>query len=396
MTESNKNVELSIVIPCLDEAETIEICINKARNFLKENNVSGEVVIGDNGSTDGSIEIAQRNGAHVVYIDEKGYGAALMGAIKGSKGEFIIMGDADDSYDFSNLMPFVLKLREGNDLVMGNRFKGGIEKGAMPFLHKYLGNPVLSFIGRLFFKIKIKDFHCGLRGFRKESIQKLELRTTGMEFASEMIVKASIFKLKITEVPTILSKDGRSRPPHLRTWRDGWRHLKFLLMYSPKWLFFYPGLILFLISTILFVIIGINPIHAKKLTFDLHTLTYCGAGIILSYQILSFSFLSRIYAINQGLIPVEKKFLNLFKFFNLEKGLLLGLFIFILGFIMSLNLFMNWRQEDYGRITDLSASFRTLIPSIVMIIIGIQTIFLSFLSSIIGTIQKIKFLDEVN
>ena len=396
MTESSKNVELSIVIPCLNEAETIEVCINKALNFLKENNVSGEVVIGDNGSTDGSIEIAQRNGAHVVHIDEKGYGAALMGAIKASKGEFIIMGDADDSYDFSNLMPFVLKLREGNDLVMGNRFKGGIEKGAMPFLHKYLGNPVLSFIGRLFFKIKIRDFHCGLRGFRNESIQKLELRTTGMEFASEMIVKASIFKLKITEVPTILSKDGRSRPPHLRTWRDGWRHLKFLLMYSPKWLFLYPGLILLLISTLLFVMISINPIHANKLTFDLHTLTYCGAGIILSYQILSFSFLSRIYAINQGLIPVEKKFLNLFKFFNLEKGLLLGLFVSLIGFLQSLNLFMDWRQEDYGRITDLSASFRTLIPSIVMIIIGIQTIFLSFLSSIIGTIQKIKYLEEVN
>ncbi|MDO6603727.1 glycosyltransferase family 2 protein [Arenibacter palladensis] len=396
MTESNKNVELSIVIPCLNEAETIEVCINKALNFLKENNVSGEVVIGDNGSTDGSIEIAQRNGAQVVHIDEKGYGAALMGAIKASKGEFIIMGDADDSYDFSELMPFVLKLREGNDLVMGNRFKGGIEKGAMPFLHKYLGNPVLSFIGRLFFKIKIRDFHCGLRGFRNESIQKLELRTTGMEFASEMIVKASIFKLKITEVPTILSKDGRSRPPHLRTWRDGWRHLKFLLMYSPKWLFLYPGLILLLISTLLFVMISINPIHANKLTFDLHTLTYCGAGIILSYQILSFSFLSRIYAINQGLIPVEKKFLNLFKFFNLEKGLLAGLFIFLIGFLQSLNLFMDWRQEGYGRINDLSASFRTLIPSIVMIIIGIQTIFLSFLSSIIGTIQKIKYLEEEN
>jgi len=394
MVEQKKNIELSIVIPCLNEAETIELCINKANNFFLENQVSGEVVVGDNGSTDGSIEISERNGAQVVHIPKRGYGAALMGAIEASNGEFVIMGDADDSYDFSNLMPFVLKLREGYDLVMGNRFKGGIEKGAMPFLHKYLGNPVLSFIGRLFFKIKIGDFHCGLRGFRNESIQKLELRTTGMEFASEMVVKASIFKLKITEVPTVLSKDGRSRPPHLRTWRDGWRHLKFLLMYSPKWLFFYPGLFLFLISTFLFVIIGINPLQTQKLTFDLHTLTYCGAGIILSYQILSFSFLSRIYAINQGLIPIKKKFLNLFKFFNLEKGLLLGLFIFIVGFLLSLNLFMNWRQDDYGRITDLSASFRILIPSIVMMIIGIQTIFLSFLSSIIGTIQNVKFLDE--
>lgn len=394
MIDQKNNIELSIVIPCLDEAETIEICIKKAKKFLLTNNISGEIVVGDNGSKDGSIELIKKNGARLVHINKKGYGAALMGAIEASRGKFIIMGDADDSYDFSNLMPYILKLREGYDLVMGNRFKGGIKKGAMPFLHKYLGNPVLSFIGRLFFKIKIRDFHCGLRGFRKDSIKKLELRTTGMEFASEMVVKSSIFKLKITEVPTILSKDGRSRPPHLRTWRDGWRHLKFLLMYSPKWLFFYPGMFFFLLSTLFFIIISINPIHAKELTFDLHTLTYCGAGIILSYQILSFSFLSRIYAINQGLIPVEKKFLNIFNFFNLEKGLLAGIFIFILGFLSSLNLFMDWRQEGYGNINDLNVSFRVLIPSVVMIIVGIQTIFLSFLSSIIGTIQNIKFLDE--
>ncbi|SEE50535.1 Glycosyltransferase involved in cell wall bisynthesis [Tenacibaculum sp. MAR_2010_89] len=394
MIDQKNNIELSIVIPCLDEAETIEICIKKAKKFLLTNNISGEIVVGDNGSKDGSIELIKKNGARLVHINKKGYGAALMGAIEAARGKFIIMGDADDSYDFSNLMPYILKLREGYDLVMGNRFKGGIKKGAMPFLHKYLGNPVLSFIGRLFFKIKIRDFHCGLRGFRKDSIKKLELRTTGMEFASEMVVKSSIFKLKITEVPTILSKDGRSRPPHLRTWRDGWRHLKFLLMYSPKWLFFYPGMFFFLLSTLFFIIISINPIHAKELTFDLHTLTYCGAGIILSYQILSFSFLSRIYAINQGLIPVEKKFLNIFNFFNLEKGLLAGIFIFILGFLSSLNLFMDWRQEGYGNINDLNVSFRVLIPSVVMIIVGIQTIFLSFLSSIIGTIQNIKFLDE--
>lgn len=394
MIKQEDTIELSIIMPCLNEAETLEICINKAQKFLHENKVSGEVVIGDNGSTDGSIEIAQRNGAHVVHIEEKGYGAAIMGAIQASKGKFIIMGDADDSYDFSNLMPYVVKLREGYDLVMGNRFKGGISKGAMPFLHKYLGNPVLSFIGRLFFKIKIKDFHCGLRGFRSESIQRLELRTTGMEFASEMVVMSSIFKFKIAEVPTTLAKDGRSRPPHLRTWRDGWRHLKFLLMYSPKWLFFYPGLVLFISSSLLFIAIGINPIHAKQLTFDVHTLTYCGAGIILSFQLLSFSFLSRIYAINQGLIPVRKKFVDIFKFFNLEKGLLVGFVIFLAGFILSYNFFLSWKHEDYGAITDLSASFRILIPSIVMIIIGIQTIFLSFLLSIIGTIQKIKFLEE--
>lgn len=394
MIDEKTNIELSIVIPCLDEAETIEVCIKKAKHFLLSNNINGEVVVGDNGSKDGSIEIIKKNGAQLIHVNTKGYGAALMGAIKASRGTYIIMGDADDSYDFSDLMPFVIKLREGYDLVMGNRFKGGIKKGAMPFLHKYIGNPVLSFIGRLFFKIKIKDFHCGLRGFRKDSIERLELRTTGMEFASEMIVKASIFKLKITEVPTILSKDGRSRPPHLRTWRDGWRHLKFLLMYSPKWLFFYPGMILLLISIILFIIITINPIQAKELTFDLHTLTYLGAAIILSYQILSFAFLSRVHAINQGLIPVKKNFLNLFRIFNLEKGLLTGLFIFTFGVLLSINLFLDWRQKGYGDINDLHFSFRILIPAVVMLIIGIQTIFLSFLASTIGTVQNIKFLDE--
>lgn len=389
-----QDLELSIIMPCLNEAETLATCINKAKRFLEDNKINGEVVIGDNGSTDGSIEIAQKSGARLEHIKEKGYGAALMGAIAASKGEYIVMGDADDSYDFLNLMPFLEKLREGNELVMGNRFKGGIAKGAMPFLHKYLGNPVLSFIGRLFFKIKINDFHCGLRGFRKDSIQKLELRTSGMEFASEMVVKSSFFNLKMAEVPTKLAKDGRSRPPHLRTWRDGWRHLKFLLMYSPKWLFFFPGLFLLLISSLFFGIISINPIHAKELTFDVHTLTYCGAGIILGFQLMGFSFLSRFYAVNQGLIPVSKRFLEVFNFFNLEKGLIAGIIIFLAGSYLSINFFLDWRKEDYGHITNLSSSFRVLIPSIVMIIIGIQTIFLSFLLSIVGTIQNIKYLKD--
>ncbi|HAV55128.1 MAG TPA: dolichol-P-glucose synthetase, partial [Aequorivita sp.] len=230
------NIELSVVMPCLNEAETLAICIKKAQGFFEREKISGEVIIADNGSTDGSQQIAKSLNATVVNVPQKGYGSALRGGIEAANGKYVIMGDADDSYDFSNLMPYLLKLREGYDLVMGNRFKGGIKPGAMPFLHKYLGNPVLSFIGRLFYKSNIGDFHCGLRGFSKKAYYTMELKTTGMEFASEMIVKASLKNLQITEVPTILSPDGRTRPPHLNTWRDGWRHLRFLVLYSPNWL----------------------------------------------------------------------------------------------------------------------------------------------------------------
>jgi glycosyltransferase involved in cell wall biosynthesis len=390
----NKSMELSIIMPCLNEEDTIGICIQKANKFIEENNLKGEIIIGDNGSTDDSIKIAQNYNAKVVNVKEKGYGAALMGAIKASEGKYIIMGDSDDSYDFYNLMPILSRLREGYELVMGNRFKGGIEKGAMPFLHRYIGNPVLSFIGRLFFNIKIKDFHCGLRGFTKDGIMKLELKTEGMEFASEMVVKSSIFKLKITEVPVSLTKDGRSRPPHLRTWRDGWRHLRFLLMYSPKWLFLYPGLIILIISSCFFGLISIKPINARRIILDVHTLTYCGAAIILSFQLIVFFFLSRVYAINQGLLPISKRFLNIFKYFSLERGLIGGMVLFLIGLALGINLFLSWQQNDFGHINNLSSSFRILIPSVILIIIGIQTIFLSFLYSIIGIIQNIKYLEK--
>ncbi|MFA9215093.1 MAG: glycosyltransferase family 2 protein, partial [Candidatus Methylacidiphilales bacterium] len=255
-------------MPCLNEAETLAICITKANTWLKNNNVKGEVVIGDNGSTDGSQEIAKNLGARVIDIPRKGYGSALMGAIEASYGKYVIMGDSDDSYDFGNLTLFVQELRNGYDLVMGNRFKGGVAKGAMPFLHRYLGNPVLSFIGRLFFGSKAGDFHCGLRGFRQDIVSLLNLQTTGMEFASEMVVKATIFDLKIAEVPTTLSPDGRSRPPHLRTWRDGWRHLRFLLLYSPKWLFLIPGIFLMLLGFIMGIFIIQGPVHLFNMYLD--------------------------------------------------------------------------------------------------------------------------------
>jgi glycosyltransferase involved in cell wall biosynthesis len=253
------SIELSVVMPCLNEAETLATCIKKAQDFLNQNKISGEVIIADNGSTDGSQDIAHSLNARVISVQEKGYGSALRGGIDAAKGKYVMMGDADDSYDFSNMMPYLVKLREGYDLVMGNRFKGGIEKGAMPFLHKYLGNPVLSFLGRLFFKSNIGDFHCGLRGFSKEAYNKMKLKTTGMEFASEMIVSASLKSMKIAEVPTTLSKDGRSRPPHLNTWRDGWRHLRFLVLFSPGWLFLYPSILFCLVGFITSALLITGP-----------------------------------------------------------------------------------------------------------------------------------------
>lgn len=387
-------MELTILMPCLNESETLAICIQKARSFLQRNGIDGEVLIADNGSTDGSKEIAVSEGARVVDVSDKGYGNALIGGINAAKGKYIIMGDADDSYDFVNMEPFVEKLREGFDLVMGNRFKGGIAEGAMPFLHRYLGNPVLSFIGRLFFNIKTGDFHCGLRGFNAERIKKLKLHTPGMEFASEMVVKSSLFKYKMAEVPTTLKKDGRSHPPHLHTWRDGWRHLVFLLMYSPKWLFLIPGLIILILSVIGFGVLSVKMLYLKNIGIDIHTLTYLGFAIILSYQIILFALLSKFYAVNQGLIPVRHQFMKVFKFFTLEKGLVTGLILFFAGLVFSIILFKYWADKDFGNITDFSHTFRLLIPSVILMALGIQTIFSSFILRIIGIIQHVVFLDD--
>jgi glycosyltransferase involved in cell wall biosynthesis len=258
--------ELTILMPCLNEAETIATCAKKASSYLSKSNIRGEILVADNGSTDGSREIAQGLGARVVSICERGYGAAQIGGIGAARGRFVIIGDADDSYDFSRLDGFVAKLREGYDLVMGNRFKGGIEAGAMPPLHRWLGNPVLSFIGRIFFKAELGDFHCGLRGFDRQSIRNLGLRARGMEFASEMVVRCRLARLRMTEVPTTLKKDGRSRRPHLHTWRDGWRHLRFLLIFAPRWLFFYPGLALFMFGIVFSIALlpGVNCLNSAR------------------------------------------------------------------------------------------------------------------------------------
>ena len=323
--------ELSILMPCLNEAETLATCIRKAQKALDDLNVVGEVVIADNGSTDGSPEIAASLGARVIHVAEKGYGSALLGGIRAARGKYIIMGDADDSYDFTRLGPFLDNLRAGYDLVMGNRFKGGIAPQAMPALHRYLGNPVLTGIGRLFFKSSCGDFHCGLRGFSKAAIQRLDLRTTGMEFASETVVKASLHGLRITEVPTTLSIHGRSRPPHLRSWRDGWRHLRFLLLYSPRWLFLYPGLFLMLVGALVSGWLLVGPRVVDGITLDVHTLLYAAVAIIIGYQTVIFAIFTKVFAITEGLLPEDPRLAMMFRHIKLEIGIVAGTLLFVGG-----------------------------------------------------------------
>lgn len=374
-SESIPSLELSIVIPCLNEAETLATCIRKAQWYLKQHNISGEVIIADNGSTDGSQGIATQMKARVVSVKEKGYGSALRGGIAAARGQYAIMGDADDSYDFTKLAPFLNKLREGYDLVMGNRFKGGIKQGAMPPLHRYLGNPVLTWTGRLLFPSPCGDFHCGLRGFRTAAIKDLNLRTTGMEFASEMVVKASLHKMRIAEVPTTLSPDGRSRPPHLRSWRDGWRHLRFLLLYSPRWLFLYPGALLMLIGFVSTLWLLQSP--------RIHTLLYSSAAVIIGFQAVSFAVFTTVFAVSEGLLPEDRLFKRLFRHLNLEVGLIVGSIIFLIGIISSLYAFVVWEQQLFGSLEPVKM-MRVIIPAVTCLALGFQTILSSFFLSVLG------------
>ena len=374
--------ELTILMPCLNEEETIGLCIRKALSFLEQHQIRGEVLIADNGSTDQSRDIARRLGARVVDVEAKGYGSALLGGIRAAKGQYIIMGDSDDSYDFLNLMPFVSKLREGYDLVMGNRFKGGIEKGAMPFLHRYLGNPVLTFIGRLFFRIGISDFHCGLRGFRRDSILAIGLNTPGMEFASEMVVKSALNGLKIAEVPTTLSPDGRSRPPHLNTWRDGWRHLRFLLIYSPRWMFFYPGLLFMVLGSILSIALILNPIYFNTVRLDIHTLLYAAGSVIIGFQLISFYILSKAYGVQAGLLPESTRQRKFEKIFSLERSIGAGILLILAGLGLSIWSYLIWQNADYGDLAP-SHTLRIVIPGLISLILGIQVIFTGFFRSLL-------------
>jgi glycosyltransferase involved in cell wall biosynthesis len=381
-TAAADEVELTILMPCLNEAETLAICIGKAQDFLARSGVHGEVLIADNGSTDGSIEIAEQSGARVVRVVSKGYGAALSGGIAAAKGRYVIMGDADDSYDFGNLAPFVAQLRAGHDLVMGNRFRGGIESGAMPFLHRYLGNPVLSFLGRLFFRIPVGDFHCGLRGFNRRAIESLGLTTTGMEFASEMVVKSSLKRLRISEAPTTLKPDGRSRAPHLKTWRDGWRHLKFLLMYSPKWLFFYPGFLLTALGLLLSGVLMFGPVDVCcSLRLDLNSFLAGCLLTIIGVQLVTFGTMARYYATVTGILPTGPRAGRIVAWCKTDRLALLALLLVIVGGSIFLGALTIWARVNFG---DLASPFvpRLVASGLSIAVIGVQTAFAAFLFGI--------------
>jgi hypothetical protein len=381
--DTEHGLELSIVMPCLNEAETIAICVQKAVSFLLLNGVDGEVVIADNGSTDGSRALAEAAGARVIAIPERGYGSALIGGIRAARGRFVIMGDADDSYDFTALMPFLDRLRSGADLVMGNRFRGGIAQGAMPPLHRYLGNPVLSFTGRLFFRSKIGDFHCGLRGFTRDGILRLGLQATGMEFASEIVVKATLAGYRVEEVPTTLSPDGRSRAPHLRSWRDGWRHLRFLLMFSPRWLFFYPGLALAAVGTILGIAIIPGPLSIGGIEFDVDTLAGASALVVIGVQAVLFAIFTSVYASNEGFLPHSRAVRRLLKVWNLERGLAVGCAFGLAGVAGGVAAFVTWSGATFGHLPYDSA-LRVVLPSATALVLSCQLIFGTFFLSILS------------
>lgn len=374
--------ELTILMPCLNEAETLAICIDKARAYLTGAGIDGEVLIADNGSTDGSQEIATAHGARVVPIPERGYGSALLGGIKAARGRFVIMGDSDDSYDFSALGPFVAQLRAGFQLVMGNRFKGGILPGAMPPLHRYLGNPVLTAVGRVFFRSPCGDFHCGLRGFDRDSILALDLQAPGMEFASEMVVKATINRLRIAEVPTTLSPDGRTRPPHLRSWRDGWRHLRFLLLFSPRWLFLYPGLVLFILGALAMGWLLPARRSIGGVTLDIHTLFYASLAVVVGFHSMLFAVFAKVYGVREGLSPPDPRLSAILRSFTLEVGLITGGVLLLLGLAQGAYALSAWGAASFGDLSP-ERTMRLVIPSGTAILLAFQIAYGAFFLSVL-------------
>ena len=383
----NQPLELTILMPCLNEAETIARCVESAQRGLQRAGVSGEVLIADNGSTDGSQAIAEKLGARVVQVKEKGYGNALRGGIAAARGKWIIMGDADDSYDFGESDRFVKKFQDGDELVMGCRLPvggGTIIPGAMPWKNRWIGNPILSFIGRLFFKCPAHDFHSGLRGFTKAAYEKMELQTTGMEYASEMVIKSTLKGLKISEVPVTLRKDGRSRPPHLKPWRDGWRHLRFMLIYSPRWLFLVPGLLLSVAGIILSTALAVKDIQLGGVQFNVGTLMMACMAVVVGFQLVAFAFYTKVFAIAEGLLPEDPKLSRVFKTFTLEKGIVVGLLVLLGGLTMFLRALWLWKQANFGLLPSTEENLRRLIPAATLMLLGVQTVFSSFFMSVLG------------
>ncbi len=385
-------LELSILMPCLNEAETIGKCVDSARASIAKLDLRAEVLVADNGSTDGSQQIALAHGAKVITVDEPGYGAAIRGGVAASSSRFIIMGDADESYDFGEIPPILERLRFGDDLVMGNRFAGGIEKGAMPWSHRWIGNPVLSLTGRIFFSSSVRDFHCGLRGFSVDAFRRMRLNTTGMEFASEIVVKASLASMKVSEVPISLHKDGRTRAPHLRTWRDGWRHLRFLLLFCPRWLFVIPGLALMLAGSVITLWLLGGTRYVGSIGLDIHTMLVTGVSALLGYELVLFGAFIKVFGMRAGFLPADRRMEQFFKVATLEKGLLAGAILTVTGSVLVLAAVVSWGRSGYGPL-DTEASMRPLIVAMLLIAAGVQTIFASFVMSMLGikeTVVKVS------
>jgi len=376
------DLELTILLPCLNERETLGSCICKAQDFLEENDIQGEILVSDNGSDDGSQDIAHYLGARVIDAPTRGYGAALKFGSLQARGKYIVMGDSDDSYDFSNLSPFLEKLREGNDLVMGNRLKGEIKPGAMPWKNRWVGTPLLSAIGKLFFRCPVGDFNCGLRGFSADAFKMMGLRTTGMEFASEMIVKATLLGMKIAEVPTTLAPDGRTRPPHLRPWRDGWRHLRFMLLCSPRWLFLHPGLFLMLAGLSVGGWLLSGPRTVGNITLDIHTLFFSAIAALIGFQAVLFAFFSKTFAITEGLLPPDAKMKKILRFFNLEAWLLIGASLVVAGLGGAIYGVRVWEVHGFGPLVP-SHVMRLAIPSGFSLALGCQLILSAFFISLL-------------
>ena len=382
-TAAAASLEVSIVMPCLNEAETLARCIQAAQRALDEGGFKGEVVVADNGSTDGSVAIAKELGARVVEVPRKGYGNALIAGIAAAEGTFVIMGDADESYDFGAIGPFLARLRAGDDLVVGNRFAGGIEPGAMPWSHRWVGNPVLTFISRVFFHTPVGDMHCGLRAFRRDAFERMQLRAAGMEFASEMVIKASFKGMRISEVPVVLRPDGRSRPPHLRTWRDGWRHLRFMLLFSPRWLFLYPGVALLAVGFLLSALLIPGPLKLGEVRLDIHTLLVAGFLCLLGYQLVLFAVFTKIFAIRAGFHPPHALLERIFRYVTLEVGLAAGALMVLVGLVALVLAVASWGAVGFGKL-DPSLTMREVIPAVVLLALGTQTVFASFFISILS------------